>query len=331
MANRVRWGILSTSHHAASAFIPAVNASGSGEVAAVASRDAAKAQRYAAEHGIPDSYGSYEALLADPAIDAIYVPLPNSLHKEWAIRVAQAGKHCLCEKPLGLNAAEAEAMVAAFRAAGRKFAEAFQWRHHPQDQRVREMVRAGVIGDLRLIDGGLTFTLDRPGDIRFNPKVGGGALYDLGCYPISLARYITGQEPVAVTAQAVWGKTGVDDAIVATLEFPGGVLAHFHGSFAMPGRRYYEVVGTTGSLLAEHAYNLRLDPPGRIIRRGDDLVVVETIEFEPQNSYTLQVQDFNRAVLEDREPLFPAEDAIGNMRAIDAIYQAARTGRTVRL
>jgi predicted dehydrogenase len=146
-----------------------------------------------------------------------------------------------------------------------------------------------------------------------------------------LTRYVTGQEPVAVTAQAIWGKTGVDDAIVATLEFPGGVLAHFHGSFVMVPRRYYEVAGTTGSLLVEHTYNLRLDPPGRIIRRGDDLAVVETIEFEPQNSYTLQVQDFNHAVLEDREPLFPAEDAIGNMRAIDAIYEAARTGRTVRL
>lgn len=331
MANKVRWGIIGTARHAANTWLPGCKASASGDVAAIASRSADKAQAFAAEHGIPKSYGSYEDMLAADDIDAVYIPLPNHLHKEWSIKAAEAGKHVMCEKPLGLNAAEAEEMVAAFAGTGLKFAEAFQWRHHPQGQKVRELVKAGVIGDLRLIDAGFSFYLDRTGDVRLNKDMGGGALYDVGCYPISFARYITGQEPLTVTAQAEWGETGVDTLLVATMAFPGGVLAHINCAFTLPQRRYYTVVGPEGSLTVNGAYNPKDDRPGHVIRLGEDRIAQETYDVGAHNSYTLMIEDFNRAVLDDRDPLFPAEDAIDNMRVIDAVYKAAREGGTVKV
>lgn len=327
---KVRWGVLSTARHAANTVIPAIQASSNGEVIAVASRDAGRAREFASQRGIPASYGDYEGLLADPNVDVIYIPLPNQLHKEWTIRAAQAGKHVLCEKPFALNAADAVEMVEAFRQAGRLVAEAFQWRHHPQGQRVRELVRQGAIGDLRLIDAGFSFMLDRPGDVRWDPALGGGALYDVGCYPISFTRFITGQEPLSVTAQIQRGETGVDMLGVATLEFPGGVLAHLNWSFALPLRRYFEAVGTEGSLVVNRAYNPKGDP-GEILRFGVDRELIELIPLPPQNSYTLMVQDFNAAVQGERDLMFPPDDAVGNMDVIDAIFLAAREGRTVNI
>lgn len=331
MSKKVRWGILSTANHALKVLVPAIGESEHGEVVAIASRDAAKANQTADEHHIPASHGSYEALLADPNVDVIYIPLPNSLHKEWAIRTAQAGKHCLCEKPLALNAGEAEEIVAAFRSAGKKLAEAFQWRHHPQCQHVRDSVRAGDIGDLRLIEAGFSFMLNRPNDVRWDPALGGGALYDVGCYPISLARYIAGAEPLAVTAQIHWNKSGVDDLVAATLEFPGEIFATINCAFILPLRRYYEVVGTTGSLMVPRAYNPTSAFVAQVVRREDDRKKNKKFKFGRKNSYALMVEDFNMAVLENRDPLFPGEDGIGNMRVIDAIFQAAREGRTVKL
>lgn len=327
----VRWGILSTSHHAEANVIPAIKESASGEVVAVASRDAGRAQQFAASRGIPGSYGSYEALLNDPKVDVVYNPLPNHLHKEWTIRALQAGKHVLCEKPIGLNAAEAEDMVRAARASGRKLAETFQWRHHPQGQRMRQMIQEGVIGDLRLIEAGFSFMLDRPNDIRSKPELGGGALYDVGCYPIALTRYMTGTEPVAVTAQAHWGPSGIDDLVVATLEFPGGVLAHINCSFVLPLRRYYTVVGAKGSLSVYHAYNPKRDTRSEIVHHGEDHRLIETIPLKTANSYTLMIEDYNQAVIENRDPVFPPEDAVSNMRVIDAIFAAAKQGRTVKV
>ncbi len=329
MSEIVRWGILGTSRHAAMSLIPAFDAAHNATVVAVGSRSATSAARYAGEYGIPTAYGRYEDLLADSSIDAVYIPLPNHLHRAWAIRAAEAGKHVLCEKPIGLNAAEAGDMVRVFRRAGLKLAEAFQWRHHPQAQRVRALVQEGVIGDLRLIDAGFSFMLNRPGDIRGIPETGGGSLYDVGCYPVALARYVTGQEPLSVTAQAHWNAAGIDDLVVATLAFPGDVLAHINCGFVLPLRRYYEVVGTDGSLAVNRAYNPKDDYPGQVVRRGADREVLETIDVGRVNSYTREVEDFSAAVLENRDPLFPAEDAIGNMRVIDAIYEAARTGGAV--
>lgn len=331
MANKVRWGVLSTAQHGLHTVIPAIQQSASGEVVAIASRNEDYGRKVAAASHIPVSYGSYEALLADPSIDVIYNPLPNSLHKEWTIRALQAGKHVLSEKPFGLNAAEAVEMVAVARSTGRKLAETFQWRHHPQAKQARELIRSGAIGDLLLLEAGFSFPLDRPNDVRWDPALGGGSLYDVGCYPISLTRYLTGQEPLAVTGQIHWNQSGVDDLVVATLEFPGGVLATINCSFILPLRRYGEAIGTTGSLLMERVYNQKPDHESTIVRRKDDHEVIETISAGWDNCYVLMAEDFNRAVLDDTEPVFPPEDAIGNMRVIDAIFESARTGKTVRL
>jgi len=331
MSYKIRWGVLSTSRHAAATWIPACQASQRCEVVAVASRDASRARQYASEHGIPRSFGDYESLLASPDVDAVYIPLPNHLHKEWTIKAAGAGKHVLCEKPLGLDAAQAEEMVAACHAAGVTLAEAFQWRHHPHAERTRELLQDGAIGDLRLIEAGFTFPLGRDGDVRWDPAKGGGALYDVGCYPVALARYVTGGEPLSVTAQATWGQTGVDDLLVATLEFPGGVFAKLHGGFNLPLDRYFRLVGTEGSLLVDYAYNAKANRPNIIRQYGPDWELQSTIELAPVDSYTLMIDDLSARLLAGRAPLFPAEDAIGNMRAIDALYQAARTGQTIRV
>jgi predicted dehydrogenase len=319
---------LGTGRHAANTVIPAIQASEHGEVVAIASRNGARAQESARDLGIATSYDSYEALLADPNVDIIYNPLPNHLHKEWSIKAAQAGKHVLCEKPIALNAAEAVEMVATFRAAGRKLAEAFQWRHHPQGLRMRELMLSGAIGEPRMIDAGFSFMLDRPDDVRWVPEYGGGALYDVGCYPISFARFIMGMEPVSVTAQIHWNASGVDDLVVATLEFPNGVLAHINCAFILPLRRYTEVIGSTGGLYANKTYN----PRGKgetIVRTDADRDVVETVQLPQVDSYVLMAEDFNKAVMENRPTVYPAEDAVGNMQVIDAIFRAGREGRRV--
>ncbi len=327
----IHWGVLSTSRHAANTWIPALKKTQQGVLSAVASRDKARARQYAGEHGFAKSYDSYEDLLADPEIDAVYIPLPNSLHKEWALRAAEAGKHILCEKPLGINAAEAQEMVDAARAAGVNLAEAFQWRHHPQAQKTREIVLSGGLGDLRLIDAGFSFMLTRPDDVRWKPELGGGSLYDVGCYPVALTRYITGREPISVTAHAHWSESGVDDRLVATLEFSGGMLAHINCGFTIPLRRYYEIVGTLGTLVVDHAYNPKENMPSEVKRYGDDREWMETIQLRKLNSYTLMIDDFNAAITEGRAPLFPGDDAIGNMRVIDAIYRATREGGRVNI
>jgi D-xylose 1-dehydrogenase (NADP+, D-xylono-1,5-lactone-forming) len=327
----VNWGILSTSRHAAKLVIPAIREVKSAEAYAVASRNGDRAREYANANTIAHSFTSYEALLASDEIDIVYIPLPNSLHKEWAIKAAQAGKHILCEKPIALNAAEAEEIVAAVEQAGVKLAEAFQWRYHPQAERIHQLVHAGRIGEMKLIDAGFSFPLERQDDIRWVPELGGGALYDVGCYPVAFTRYITGAEPLAVTAQAHWSASGVDDLLVATLEYPGGVLAHINCAFTLPVRRYYEVVGTQGSFEVNYAYNPLGDRDHEILRRGTDREIEQRVGLERANSYTMMVEEFSQAVRDDRELLFPPVDAVQNMRVIDAIYQAARQGGRVEL
>jgi D-xylose 1-dehydrogenase (NADP+, D-xylono-1,5-lactone-forming) len=331
MTNKIRWGVISTSNHAAKRVIPAIHASPDGELVAIASRDATKARAFADKLNIPKSYGTYDELLNDPDVDAIYNPLPNRLHKEWTIKAAEVGKHVLCEKPIGLNAAEAKEMVQVFRDAKLKLAEAFQWRHHPQGQKVRQMVRDGVIGDLKFINAGFSFFFEGLENIRMEPDLGGGALYDVGCYPIALTRFMTEDEPISVTAQGNVGPSGIDDLVVATMQFPNGVYAHIQCAFTVPLRRYYEVCGTKGVLKVDYAYNPIGDRPNLIQHYTHDYQLVETIDVGTIDSYTLMVQDFNTAILEDNEPPFPAEDAISNMQVIDAMFQAMKEKATVNV
>ncbi|MBT8395595.1 MAG: Gfo/Idh/MocA family oxidoreductase, partial [Gemmatimonadetes bacterium] len=222
---KLSWGVISTAKIGQRAVNPAIQASSNGELLAVASRDAGKARAFAEEAGIPTSYGSYQALLDDPSIDAVYNPLPNSLHREWTIRAVEQGKHILCEKPLALDAAECREMEAAAAANGVKLMEAFMYRFHPRTERVLEMVREGEVGDIRQIRSSFTFPLDRPDDIRWDRELGGGALMDVGCYCINVSRTLAGREPVEVRAMANFRDGGVDQQMAGSLRFEDGLLA----------------------------------------------------------------------------------------------------------
>ena len=249
--NKVRWGILSTARIGQKRLIPAIQKSRNGVVTSVASRDLRKAKQFGREMGIPHAMGSYEELLASKDVDAVYIPLPNSLHKEWTVKAAEAGKHVLCEKPMGLDVEEVNAMSAAASANHVKLMEAFMYRFHPQTEKIIQMVRDGEIGKLRAIQAAFAFTLNNWDDIRYNPRLGGGSLMDVGCYCVNICRTLVGAEPVTVYATANWAPTGVDELMVANLVFPDGVLAQFTCGFVLDRSQHYQVMGTEGTIALE--------------------------------------------------------------------------------
>jgi xylose dehydrogenase (NAD/NADP) len=250
---KLRWGVISTANIGRSVN-PAIQAACNGELVGVASREEAKAREYAQQRGIPRHYGSYEALLEDEDIDAVYIPLPNSLHLEWTIKAAEKGKHILCEKPLALDEAECREMEAAAQANHVRLMEAFMYRFHPQTEKVVEMVRSGALGELRLIHSAFTFRLTRPVNIRWDPDLGGGALMDVGCYCVNVSRTVAGMEPVEVWATAGWTDSGVDGQLAGTLRFETGALAQFDCALTMERREVYEVAGTDGYLSIPAAF-----------------------------------------------------------------------------
>jgi len=323
----LRWGTLSTANIGRWAVNPAIQASSNGRLMAVASRDEATARAFAGEHGIPVHHGSYEALIADPDIDALYIPLPNSMHREWSIRAAEAGKHVLCEKPLALTQSECADMEAAARANGVKLMEAFMYRFHPRTQRVRDLISEGVIGDLRTIRSAFTFRLTKPGNIRMDATLGGGALMDVGCYCVNVSRTMVGAEPVEVQATANWAPTGVDAELAGTLRFEDGVIAQFDCALTMERREFYEVAGTDGHLTVPDSYL-----PGT-----DDVVISEHHgRAEPvahpipgDDEYRLMVEHFADCALHDRPVRYPPAEAGLNMRVIEALYRSAREGGSV--
>ena len=241
---KLRWGVISTANIGRAAVNPAIQASRNGELLAVASREEERAREFAQKWEIPRHYGSYDALLDDASVDAVYIPLPNSMHREWTIRAAEKGKHILCEKPLALSADECREMDAAAEANGVKLMEAFMYRFHPRTQKVVEMVRAGVVGDLKLITSGFTFRLKNSDNVRLRPEMGGGSLMDVGCYCVNVSRTIAGAEPAAVQAVAHQGPSGVDEQMVGTLRFEGGLLAQFDCALNMGRRESCLVAGT---------------------------------------------------------------------------------------
>ena len=247
MSDQIRWGILSTAKIGREKVIPAIHKSRNGVVAAVASRDLERARAFADETGIPTAYGSYEELLADPNIDAIYNPLPNSGHAPWSIACAEAGKPSLCEKPLAADAPEAQTMVDAFAARGILFAEAFMYRFHPQTEAVLDLVRSGFLGELRSIDSTFTFSIDRESNIRLDKSLAGGALMDVGCYCVNVMRLMTGEEPVAARAFArIGAQSQVDETLCGVLDFPSGVIGHFDCSFRAMHIARYDLHGSAG-------------------------------------------------------------------------------------
>ena len=296
------------------------------EVVAVASRDAARAREYARKHRIPSAHGSYDDLLADPGVDAVYVPLPNRLHHEWTRRALAAGKHVLCEKPYSRRPSEVEEAFDVAEREGLVLMEALMYRHHPQMRRVVEIVSGGAVGRLRAIRAVFTFRLDDQANVRLQPELDGGALMDVGCYCVSGARLLAG-EPVRVQAEQVTWESGVDVAFHGTLRFADDVVVEFHASFVTPRAQELEAIGEEGSLVVEAPW--RADWGGDLLLRRND--EVERLEIEPVDPYLLELENFAAAVEGRAEPLLGREDALGQARAIDALYRSAAEGRTVEL
>lgn len=326
MADKIRWGILGAANIGRKV-IPAIHQAKNSVVSAVASRDQAKAQAYADELNIPTAYGSYEALLNDPNIDAIYIPIPNGLHYEWSLKCAAAGKPTLCEKPLTANAAEARELVETFEQAGLTFAEAFMYRHHPMTRRVVQMVREGVIGKVSIIAASFTFPIRREDDVRLNNDLAGGALMDVGCYPVSLMRMVTGEEPDEALAIANFGSgSQVDETLSGVLHFPSGIVGHFDCGFRTFLTNSYEIRGSNGKINVEPSFTMPADQPSviRLTTQQDGKSRIEEIEIAPANSYQLMAEDFAAAIQEKRPPLYDGRDAISQMHTIDMLYQSAR-------
>jgi xylose dehydrogenase (NAD/NADP) len=319
-----RWGLLSTAS-INDAILEGIRRSDIAEVVAVSSRDPGRAEAYARERGIGRAHRGYEALLADPEVDVVYVALPNALHVEWAIRALEAGKHVLCEKPLSADPSEVERAFDAADRAGRLLMEGFMWRHQPQAKRLAELARDGTIGDVRLMRSQFSFTLTRADDVRWQADVGGGALLDVGCYCVSAMRLVAG-EPATVFAQHVLAPGGADVRFTATVGFEDGALGHFDCGFDMPMRREIEVVGSEGVLFLEPAFGS--DDGVLRLRRGED---VEQIDVPKTHRYQLEVENLSRATRGEEEPLLDRAESVAQARTIEALHRSAETDRPARL
>jgi D-xylose 1-dehydrogenase (NADP+, D-xylono-1,5-lactone-forming) len=310
----LRWGILST----ANITKKLLTSGHDQEFVAVGSRDVGRARAFASEHGIPRAHGSYEDLLADPEVDAIYNPLPNALHVEWSIKALQAGKHVLCEKPMSRRPEDVERAFDVAEREGRVLEEAFMWRHHPQLRRTRELLEAGEIGDLRVIRAAFAFHARDPEDIRLQADLDGGGLMDVGCYCVSGCRALAGAEPVRGYAEYVPGGNDVDVALAATLRFPGDVVAHFDCGLSYIGGDQLEAVGSEGSLFLDDPWHGR-EAVIEVRRTG----AADRVEVGPANSYALELADFEAAARGRRPPLLSRADAVAQARVIQALYTSA--------
>jgi xylose dehydrogenase (NAD/NADP) len=330
MERKVNWGILGCAGIAERAFIPAVRQSRNGVLSGIAARDEARAKAWADRFGFLKFHRTYQELVEDPAIDAVYNPLPNDLHAEWSIRAMRAGKHVLCEKPLALDAGEARRMIEAAAAGRVLLMEGFMYKFHPQMEKAIALIREGRIGDVRTVHSSFTFRFERDGsNYRWFPAMGGGALYDVGCYTISVARLVFGEEPVSVFARArVDPETGVDMTTAALLEFPGGRFAQCDSSFESHFQSRLLVAGSEGTLGLDRAFSAKDFDVEIGLVCGDKQ---ETIRVPRANMFTLMVEHFGDAVMGITPLRYPAADALDNMRAIDACFESIQTGRTVRM
>jgi predicted dehydrogenase len=320
----VKWGIVSTADINRKV-IPGAQASPRVDLVAVASRTEERADAYAREWGIPRAHGSYEALLADPEIEAVYISLPNTLHCEWSIRALEAGKHVLCEKPLSRHPEEVEAAFDAAERSGRFLMEAFMYRHNPQTKRLQELVAGGAIGELRLVRSTFSYGLFDTGNIRLRTEVEGGALMDVGCYDVSASRLLGG-EPERVWGEAWYGPTGTDWVFTATLRFPGDVIATFDCGTGLVPRDELEAIGTEGALFLDDPWHCL--QPGIELRRNGG---VERIEIEQQDSYRLELENLSAAIRGEGEPLLGRADALAQARVLEALHRSAETNEPVTL
>jgi D-xylose 1-dehydrogenase (NADP+, D-xylono-1,5-lactone-forming) len=320
----VKWGILSTADINRK-LIPPLQASEKTELIAVASRDPDRAEEYAREWNIERPYGNYDLLLEDKDVEAVYIPLPNTMHVEWSIRAVEAGKHVLCEKPLSRHVGDVEAAFAVAERHGKLLMEAFMYRHHPQTKRLRRLVDEGAIGELRVVRSCFSYSLYDAENIRLRPEVEGGALMDVGCYCVSGSRFLAG-EPEQVYGQQLVGSSGTDWVFTGTLRFPGDVFALFDCGTALHERDELEAIGTEGSLFLDDPWHCT--EPVIELRREDG---TERIEIERDDPYLLQVENFSDAIRGAADPLLTRDDAVGQARALEALYRSAVTGTAVSL
>ena len=320
----IRFGIVSTAH-INRLVIPGAHESDRVELVAVASRDHGRAVEYARKWGIERAYGSYEALLEDPDIDAVYISLPNTLHCEWSIRAVEAGKHVLCEKPLSRHPEEVEEAFDAAERAGRLLTEAFMYRHNPQTHRLSELVRGGAIGELRVVRTAFSYSLYDADNIRLRTDVEGGSLMDVGCYCVSGSRLLAG-EPEDVLGRAHIGPSGTDWVFTGSMRFPGDVLALFDCGTSLPERDELEAIGTEGSLFLDDPWHCRT--PVIELRTSDG---VERIELDAVDSYRLEIENLADAINGEAPLVLGREDAVAQARTLEALHRSAETGTNVTL
>lgn len=328
MHQKIRWGVLGVAKIAVEKVIPAMQQGRHSVVTALASRSEEKARSAATRLGIEKAYGSYEELLADPDIDAIYNPLPNHLHVPWTIRAAEAGKHVLCEKPLALTATEAKQLIPVRDLTGRKIQEAFMFRSNPQWVTVRDWIAEGRIGRLQAIQCAFAYMNPDPANVRNVPEYGGGGLWDIGCYPISVSRFVTGREPLRVFGLMEDDPAfGVDRLCSAILDF-GDLQSSFFCATQMVLHQRIEFFGSTGRIEIPIPFNAPPDRPCRVLIGKGDLFGrdVEVVELPVANQYTIQGDLFSLCILEDTDPWISLEDSVRNMEVLDAIVISARRG-----
>lgn len=318
---KIRWGVLSTANIGRTQVIPAIFRAENAEMSAISSRGD-RVYAAARELGIPKAYESYEALLDDPEIDAVYIPLPNNLHKEWVIKAAEKGKHVLCEKPAALSAQEAKEMIEACEANGVKFMEAFMYQLHPQHARVKEIIASGEIGEVKLIKSSHSFYLNnREGDIRMDKTMGGGSIYDVGSYCVQVIRHLTDSEPVKVQAIAELDEaTGIDLTSTVYMKMDNGVKAMFDCSFDMINRNEYEVIGTEGKIKVPFAFRPDINGGiGKVIIQNNGMTREEKIYGD---IYRMEIEQFSRAILDGGEPAITTESTLKNMAVLDKCYES---------
>lgn len=320
----LNWGILSTAR-INQALISPLRISKRNELIGIASRSMDRATIYAHENMIPRSYGTYEDLLSDPDIDVVYIPLPNHLHAEWAIKSAEAGKHILCEKPLGISTHEVDSMIDAARNNNVILTEAFMYRHHSQTKIVNALIKDGAIGDLQVIRGSFTFSLERVGDIRLNSEMGGGSIWDVGCYPISYAIMLAGSKVKEVFGWQVNSQTNVDIIFTGQIRFENGIIAQFDSGFKSPVRTNMEIIGRRGSIVVPRPFNPKHDEK-IIINKGDRSNIIH-IPGEPL--YLGEIEDIASAVMEENDPLINLSDSRENIKTIAALIQSAEEGKLI--
>lgn len=325
--NTVRWGLLSTAN-INKRLIPTIRASERGELVAVASRAPEPAAAYAAQWGIPQAFGDYDALLASGEVDAVYISLPNHLHAEWTVRALERGVHVLCEKPFALTTADVDRMAAAARANGRVLAEAFMYRHHPQTKAAGEWVRAGRLGAVRLVRGVFSFRMTTPGNVRLDPALGGGSLWDVGVYPLSFAQYVFGGPPEWVFGHGRTGATGVDVAFNGLLSYPSGGMAQISSSFDLPWYTHVDVLGERGRLSLNRPFT-GLVPGERRLLFTDADDRVEEVPVVEQELYAGEVDDMHAAILDGAPTYLSLGETRNHVRTALALYASAQRGERV--